>query len=285
MHAYIQYGQYIFIVCIVYLFRAVQHNVVFQKLFYGRRIKDCREYTPASRMTLIQYGSATVREITLIRKPIQTYVNTLMNVLTRGKFNDFCRKFKYNNIFHISILFTLDLPNSRRVYTLLEKTQIIHITTADVISGPPCEYLAVQAPHAKSFLDMVRAVQATEGENFFNYDFLDNNCQTFAQNFLKANHIYDPSVHDEFILQDINSLHNELPKYVRSITNIAVSIRAHIDKFLEGIWMEYLMPAATATPEPDCDNLPAPETSPTSNDSATANTALLRGRRRHRRSS
>ncbi len=281
MNAYIQYGQYIFIVCIVYLFRALQHNIVFQKLFYGRRIKDCREYTPASRMTLIQYGSATVREITLVRKPIQTYVNTVMNILTRGKFNDLCRKFKYNNIYHISILFALDLPHNRRVYALLEKTQIIHITTADVISGPPCEYLAVQCPSATTFLDMVRAVQATEGENFFNYDFLDNNCQTFAQNFLKANHIYKPE-HDEFILQDINSLHNELPKYVRSITNIVVSIRAHIDKFLEGIWMEYLMPALPP-PQPvaidksdsSCDKSEVCETSPTSNDTAAPNTALL----------
>ena len=185
MYNYITYITYALLVAIVYVFRAVQHNSLFQKLFYGRRIRDCHEYTPASRMVLIQYGSAHVEEVVIVRTPIQTYVNKGMNFLTGNKFNEMCRKFKYNNIYHISLLLSLRLPNQQRKYVVVEKTQIINITEHYVISGPPVEYLPVKITQSTTLLEMVRAVQAAEGGNFFAYDFLENNCQTFAQHFLK----------------------------------------------------------------------------------------------------
>ncbi len=258
MYNYITYVTYALIVALVYIFRAVQHNSLFQKLFYGRRIRDCHEYTPSSRMVLIQYGSAQVEEVVIVRTPIQTYVNTAMNFLTGNKFNDLCRKFKYNNIFHISLLLSLHLPNHQRKYVVVEKTQIINISEHYVISGPPVEYLPVKITQPATLLEMVRAVQAAEGENFFAYDFLENNCQTFAQHFLQANHIHT-SAHDEFLLQDINSLQHELPKYVRSFTTLLVRLRGQLDKLLEGLWMEYLvvphlseaLPLHGAVPESD----------------------------------
>ena len=71
------------------------------KAFTGQRL----DYRPSDREFLKQYGDWEIIDMSIQRNPIESYVKTLLNVITLGKFQYSIEK-HFDELFHLFLKIT-----------------------------------------------------------------------------------------------------------------------------------------------------------------------------------
>jgi hypothetical protein len=181
--------------------------------------KSVTQYPPRVQDFLNKYGNDLISNITLRRAPIKGIINTLLNWISLGKWDELRKKYGYDTFYHLSMVF--DVSNTSAV---LEKNQIINLATG-YNQQPDTQILRIQNPSVtvNELLDRTRKQMGDT--NFFTYDAFTNNCQVFLLNVLKANSMLTPTAQD-FILQPIDKLVNELPSYMKPVAKTLTDIAA-----------------------------------------------------------
>jgi hypothetical protein len=195
-----------------------------------------KDYPPKARHNLAKYSSGIVEELLIRRAPVQNIVNTALNFITAGKWDDIKSKYNYDKLFHLSMIITLKMPNGSQPRLIVEKNEVINISDSFKTTGKE-EYFVVPVSCCVKFWDFMDKAQKAKGVEFFKYDAFRNNCQIFLDGILSANGINTPDAH-QFIMQDVDKLLQELPEYVSPFANLTTNIAGLADRVLYGQGME-----------------------------------------------
>jgi len=194
----------------------------------GRPIRN--NYPPAARNILSKYAKGIVDNVIIRREPIVSLINTALNFISLGKWNEVRSRLNYDKLFHLSMIVQLKNPNA---HILVEKNEVINITDKFKMKGDRMEYITVPVPCCVNFWDFMRKAQEAKGDAFFQYDAFTNNCQMFIDGILSANGVNNPEV-QEFVLQDVSELLSDLPDYVQPFARLTTNIAGLADTVIFG---------------------------------------------------
>jgi len=191
------------------------------------------DYPPKVRAILSQYGSGIVNQLLLRREPIQGAVETALNYISLGRFAQVKKELNYDNVFHLSLIAVMTMPDQQQVRIMMEKNEVINMTTDIKVDGDKVEYLPVPVPCCITLNEMMARTQSFYGEGYFQYDAFRDNCQAFINTILTANNLNTPQIH-AFVLQDTASILKGLPNYVSPFANLTTNIAGLADRAIQG---------------------------------------------------
>jgi len=182
-------------------------------------------YPPNVRNILKKDGTELVKKITIVRTPVESFVQNLMQVISLGKFKQAVKKTGYDDMFHLSLIindkYTLD---KQEVVKLVKSNRIPK--NAQIVSMDIDKYLTLS-----QLVDDTKKKMGND--KFSNYSAKSNNCQDFLLNVLTANKLNAGSL-DEFIKQDSTKVFKELPKITDKLANVLTDVGAVANKIVEG---------------------------------------------------
>lgn len=190
-----------------------------------------KEYSPAVKQVMNQYGNNQIVRITIYRKPIQQFVNTALNISSMNKWGRAVKDYGYDKVFHLYMIATLN----NGVNILIEKNEIINIKVADQtdILQENGSFMQVTDPPVPNWLILNQMMQNTRAkmgeEMFWRYDAFLNNCQVFIKYILDANGMINQRLLD-FIDQNIESIARQslsapAQGFAKFTTNLASKLR------------------------------------------------------------
>lgn len=208
------------------------------------------DYPPDARQTLAKYGNGQVYDLMIIREPIKSFINTALNAITLGKWNEAREKLNYDKLFHLSMIASVAMPNGDKARIKIEKNEVINITDKFSLkvpgvssgvssnvsqhgSGEDAEVINVPVPCCISLSEMMMKAQQAKGPAFFKYDAFNNNCQMFIISILDANDLTTPSVRT-FVSQSTEQLLQELPSYTKPFASVITNIAGLANRFMYG---------------------------------------------------
>jgi hypothetical protein len=165
-----------------------------------------------SRDTLASYGNIPIVQIEVIRSPVERIINTLVNFISLGKWNELKAKYGYDKLFHLGIVFTLSTGQK----IIMEKIDIVSISP-NISTNKDTEYLNIPINKEYILNKIVDDTQKLMGlDRFYDYNAFTENCQIFCKSILLSQQLYSKEA-DKFIFQDLSNIQNELPQYVPKI--------------------------------------------------------------------
>lgn len=191
------------------------------------------DYPPKVRAILSQYGSGIVNQLLLRREPIQGAVEKALNYISLGRFAQVKKELNYDNVFHLSLIAVITMPDQQQVRIMMEKNEVINMTTDIKVDGDQVEYLPVPVPCCITLNEMMARTQSFYGNGYFQYDAFRDNCQAFINAILTANELNTPRIH-AFVLQDTSSILKGLPDYVSPFANLTTNIAGLADRAIQG---------------------------------------------------
>jgi hypothetical protein len=160
---------------------------------------------------LKRYGNEEITTIRVFRKPIDSYVNTLLNVTTFGQFQSNARRLKYDNIFHVGLILEFGagknatLQKLERVeFSEKEAKELLRFRTSG-LEFSPVDMRGKKITISEFINNTIRYMTL---KKFVSYSVM-NNCQVFALSLLDANGMLSGE-NQAFIRQDANQLFRKL---------------------------------------------------------------------------
>jgi hypothetical protein len=195
------------------------------------------DYRNLTKNFITNYGSYDIKSILAIRTPIIGVINTLMNVITLGKFKQLQQEYGYDKLYHLAIVVTLnDNKDTKLVIEKNEKITISRFKKSDITSKT--ETMNVPMNYKKvSLYDLLNNARRTMGDYlFFSYDGTGrsgqtNNCQDFIMMLLNASGLGDVQS-KAFIKQELDemlqNLGSSFHKFSKGVTDTANEITSYI---------------------------------------------------------
>lgn len=181
-------------------------------------------YTNASTRVIKQYGEKPISSMRIVRTPIKSMINTVLNIVSLGKWQELKEKYSFDKLFHLGLV--IEVENKMIV---VEKNQTINISTKSIIDHDS-EIMPVALGSTITLGQLLENTRKAVGDaTFFGYDAFGNNCQNFIINLLQNNGLLN-NENKSFVLQDITELSKELPGYVKHVAKAATDVAATIDK-------------------------------------------------------
>jgi len=200
-------------------------------------------YSPQIRKLLDQVGNLTIKNITIYRSPVQSFVKKFMNLISFGAFASKLKELGFDEIFHLYIRVDLNNPNTPNGITSLriEKNHVINITLWNPSKDEVSNKMNLIMPNdfwnsigGLSLRQFLLNAQNAMGQNYFKYDAFTNNCQVFIYQLLQQNKILDINPQaKQFIFQDVATLSNEL-KGTSTISSALTNIASIGDTLIYG---------------------------------------------------
>jgi hypothetical protein len=184
-------------------------------------------FNPTITKLLENYGDIEIKMITIIRKPIQSYIKNILNILSLGQLEENMKFLNYDKIFHLFMIVKLKTDEN----ILIEKNERINILlTKDIFNQFENKKIIVNdLTINKIFSNTLKNITV---ENFFIYKSHSYNCQNFLINLLKYNHLLNNELND-FILQDVEKLFYKMG-YIKPISDFITNLGARFDIIKQG---------------------------------------------------
>lgn len=198
-----------------------------------KRVKDVvttgirRDYPPSVRKFLLEQGNSKITSMMVRRDPIGAPLNTVLNLISLGKWNELRTKYGYDKLFHLGLEFTI--ASSKYV---IEKNEVINIAPAKATTKDTQTY-PIQLNGTTTLNTLLPKAQKSMGDKYFTYSAFENNCQDFILAILRSNGLGD-SGSTAFIKQDLQKVTGSMPTYVRKIAQLATDIGAVANVAMEG---------------------------------------------------
>ena len=163
-----------------------------------------------------QYGDKKVVQIIILRKPVNSGVQKLLNVITLGGYNKAKKEMNYDEVYHLYLNIILD--NGKTIG--IETNQRVGISDSGFpLSGvEPSNMLKMSCNVLLK--DMIEKAEQAGGDTFYRYNAVTANCQKFVSVLLNSSGIVGA---DNFIMQDATQLikNSGLKRLATGITDIA----------------------------------------------------------------
>jgi hypothetical protein len=198
-----------------------------------KRVKDVvttgirSDYPPSVRKFLLEQGNSKITSMMVRRDPIGAPLNTVLNLISLGKWNELRTKYGYDKLFHLGLEFTI--ASSKYV---IEKNEVINIAPAKATTKDTQTY-PIKLNGTTTLNTLLPKAQKAMGDKYFTYSAFENNCQDFILAILRSNGLGD-SGSTAFIKQDLQKVTGSMPTYVRKIAQLATDIGAVANVAMEG---------------------------------------------------
>ena len=192
-----------------------------EKIFF-----PSREFSNAFKSIMSKYGNLKIMSSKIRRAPIGSAINSLLNILSFGKFEQYRKEKNFDKYFHLGIV--LELEGGKKL--LLEKnakpefSENFKDTNDTVYMGP----IQIRGqPTLNEFIQ--RTVDKNSIYIVTNYDPFKNNCQAFILMLLEANNSLTPTLKN-FIYQDVQTLLERIPSFTDKIARFATDTGAKLQE-------------------------------------------------------
>lgn len=171
-----------------------------------------------------------IKTMVVVRTPVQDYVGSLMDAITKGKYSETIAKSDYDKMFHLYILI-----NGKYV---LEKNEVISFYEPKDprLDDKTDDFMRVPSPRrpltVRALLNRTRAQMGDA--DFSNYSARSNNCQSFVLGVLRGNDLCSDLL-TKFIYQDSEKIFQELPKHTTGVAVALTDVAAVGDNIKESI--------------------------------------------------
>lgn len=185
-------------------------------------------YQPAMRKLLEKHGNETIKDLEIVRTPLQSWTQLLLNIASFGEFERIKNRNNYSDYFHLSLNITTNKNNR----FILEKNEVLNFEKGNK-SFSNSETMKVRDIKTNLTLNkMLDNTHELQKNKFFNYNASSNNCQIFIRDVLSSNNMLNEEYKD-FIVQDTVSLfYNNL--LFRQTVNTVTDIGSAINTIKEG---------------------------------------------------
>jgi hypothetical protein len=178
------------------------------------------DYTQKVKNLLKTYGDDIVKQLIIVRTPLEKYTQLALTAVSLFDFNKTKQKNSYDNYFHLHLNVVL---NSGTILTV-EKNTVINIDRGGALKNNSEVMPVTNTPPNTTLMELMNKTQAHQGKKYFLYQASSNNCQYFIRDMLVANGVSDPS-YIEFVKQDTESIFKGSP-YFRKLANTVTSLGA-----------------------------------------------------------
>jgi len=179
-----------------------------------------------SQKILDRNGSSNIKQVWVMRKPIQKLLTDFLGILTAGKFQKSMMQNAHDDLFHLSVILLLENGKTFNI----EKNETVKISRR---SGGFAKDEQHQDVPFQGELTMLKAFDRTiasyEGpRKAYAYDSQNNNCQKFVNKFLTKNpEIKQTPDNLKFVNQDLDFLFEKFPAF-GPLAKILTQIRHHL---------------------------------------------------------
>jgi hypothetical protein len=160
---------------------------------------------PKMKEFLAEHGDETITKMFVRREPLSTLLNILLSVLSWGEINRKIYYSNYDELYHLSLFIQTDKGTT----FIIEKNERINIIQPPT-SNDFIEIIAVRLVRQITLNELIKNTKQQMGDKFYPYNPIDNNCQVFVTNILKANRLLIP-ITNQFINQNVNEIFNTSP--------------------------------------------------------------------------
>ncbi len=190
-------------------------------------IQGRNDYQPSARAVIKQYGDKQIKEIKIIRQPIQSFINTAFNALTFGQFQKKLDELPYDKLFHLRMVVTME--DGKKIQ--IEKNEVINITLkVDTVKGQ--EELTAPINTTITLNQLLEGGKKILKDNYFTYRAFGNNCQDYQIALLKGSNLLTPQL-ENFIKQDVSELANINP-FLKKIANTMTDLGGKFNEIIHG---------------------------------------------------
>jgi len=213
----------IFIIPSYFIFKWISFNI-------GAHYFQINEFSKYQKEILKKYDKCKIKKIYLVRKPINQYLKTLINIITLYNFDKQTEQYKdkTNKHFfqpnHTSIICEIEIRKGIKKLILIEKTTSFNISTQFKIAHQ-CELKQVRF---KGDLTIEKILNLTKdrigNKNFFNWSLCETNCQNFVKEILKSLNLSDKKNKDFLMQEDFFSKNIIYSDFVYHVINCCLNI-------------------------------------------------------------
>lgn len=180
---------------------------------------------PRSRELLATVGQEPINSLTIVRAPIESYINKALQLISGGTWEDAVRKAGYDKLFHLGLLIN-------------GKYMLHKIETTTLERAPPMkagsETMPVAVPRQLSIGTLIENTLRQIGpQRFTEYNPVSQNCQDFLLDVLRSNGLLTPAA-SQFIKQDAVAIFKQTPQLTARIANFVTDLGARWNRFVQG---------------------------------------------------
>lgn len=190
-----------------------------------------KSYNNVSTKTMKQYGDFPVIQLRIMRTPIMKILNTVINVISLGKWSDLLKKHGYDDLFHLALVATVQTPTEQK-QIVMEKNEVINISTKFTVNDKT-QTLEVPLNGKETTVNKMLAdgLEKVGVDKWFLYHPLNNNCQSFISYILQTLGLYNMQTRT-FLYQNMEAIKQELPSYVKSTMKAVTDLGAVASKLM-----------------------------------------------------
>jgi hypothetical protein len=162
-------------------------------------------YSYEAQNTLRLLGDQNVVSLTIHRKPIPSFVNTALNIISVGKWNEERNKNnQLNTIYHLTL--ECGLANGIKVFCQKNERIDINTTYMPTIQTEFCSVPLHTGKPTFTLNEMLKKTNELMGDSrYFLFNQQDNNCQVYIKNILIAMGLYSDET-DQFVFQQVENV-------------------------------------------------------------------------------
>lgn len=177
---------------------------------------------------LEKYGDRTIIAMKVIRTPLASALNRLLNWVTLGKMKRLKNKHGYNDFFHLAL--ELNLGGGRKIY--LEKNERVNLSPRfQMNKKTQTMEVNINGKPQKTVRELYETTKKAIGDyNFYQYRAFSLNCQKFIQDILRVNGFLTPPI-NQFIMQDVESIAKSLSGTTKKVANFLTDAAGKFSKW------------------------------------------------------
>lgn len=190
-------------------------------------------FPPKERELLKLYGTYKIRSITVIREPIMREIDTVLNLISFGKWQQAKEDSKYDKMFHLYAVLDVYKENDT-AFIKIEKNEVIRMATT-FSYGKNTQYQIIrQVPNDltvdKLMSNMLKKYPKTQ---IFRYNPWNANCQNFIIMLLEASNLLTEQL-KQFIQQDMSTIISKMPQYAQYLSSSVTDLAHKLNIVAEG---------------------------------------------------
>lgn len=183
-------------------------------------------YNNQSTKTIKEYGDWKIFKINIYRKPIEGMLETALNLITVGKFDDGKAAGGYERFYHLGLFCVLGNNQGLFKNVICEKNEVIHIEQVSFNLDKYATQNDIMPVYLNKNLTLNNLLQNAQkqlGNNYFYYEPFSNNCQVYCKALLSGSGLLNPKL-EAFVYQPLEEVIKKIPsisqKLAASITNL-----------------------------------------------------------------
>lgn len=191
-------GFVFFVICSYFFLKFLKISIEYNNIFFYQYNKKCQRI-------IDEYGNCKIKNIYLVRHPLDKLVIFFCNILTLFNYNKYLYESEENNLYHPyhpALIFEIKKDNKIK-FLLLEKTYCCINICETFLINKTNDFKKV--PISKNNFTLNKILKVTQKRignyKFFNWNIYKNNCQTFTKEILITLNSYTKEYKD-FILRD-----------------------------------------------------------------------------------